>query len=54
MAALKPGKEGEDAANAWNDQVLIWGRTGWAQVGRLCRWAADMHMPGVTPDICTP
>lgn len=23
---------------AWNDEVLIWGRDGWHQVARLCRF----------------
>jgi hypothetical protein len=31
-----------DAERRWNDAVLIWGRDGWRQVGRLCRWANGM------------
>lgn len=30
------------AENEWNDDVLAWGRRGWAQIGRLCQWAKDM------------
>jgi hypothetical protein len=54
IEAAQPGKAGEEANTAWNDKVLIWGRTGWAQVGRLCQWAVDMNMPGVTKDVCMP
>lgn len=33
-----------DAERRWNDAVLIWGRDGWRQVGRLCQWAKDMGL----------
>lgn len=38
------------AESDWNDSVLLWGREGWQQVGRLCRWAqrngaADLDCP---------
>lgn len=35
------------AENAWDDEVLIWGRRGWAAVGRLCRWAEDLGMKDI-------
>lgn len=36
-----------DAENAWDDAVLIWGRSGWAAVGRVCRWAESLGMKGI-------
>jgi hypothetical protein len=27
-----------DVEDEWNDDVLLWGRDGWRQVGRLCRF----------------
>lgn len=31
-----------EAEEGWNDAVLIWGRAGWRQVGRICRWAEEV------------
>lgn len=39
---LAEGPAAEQAEAAWNDDVLIWGRKGWGQVARLCRWARDI------------
>lgn len=36
----------------WNDGILIWGREGWLQVGRICRWAEDLA--GDVPDLECP
>lgn len=37
------------AEDKWNDDVLIWGRAGWLQVARICRWAENVagDLPGV-------
>lgn len=48
-AALGTGPEAEAAEDAWNDDVLLWGRAGWAQVGRLCRWAKGHGSPVECP-----
>lgn len=37
----------DEAANEYDAAVLIWGREGWAQVRRLCRWAAGAGMRGL-------
>lgn len=37
-----PSSRAIEAENGWNDDVLAWGRRGWAQVGRLCQWSKDM------------
>lgn len=29
----------EAAEDRWNDEILLWGRRGWDQVARICRWA---------------
>ncbi len=34
----------EAAERRWNDEILLWGREGWRQVGRLCWWAKGMGM----------
>lgn len=44
VAALEPGEAGARAEKKWNDAVLIWGRTGWAQNKRVCKWAVDLGM----------
>lgn len=50
IEALDPGETGARAEHDWNDAVLLWGREGWQQVGRICRWAerngmADLNCP---------
>ncbi|WP_343347690.1 hypothetical protein WJT74_05240 [Sphingomicrobium sp. XHP0239] len=35
-------EERQDAEDAWDDEVRVWGGRGWAQVARLCRWAVDV------------
>lgn len=40
----------EKAANDYDTAVLIWGRGLEAQVGRLCRWAAESGMKGIKCD----
>jgi len=39
------------AENSWNDDVLAWGRRGWAQVRRICNWSRTMG--AVLPFTCT-
>lgn len=39
----------KEAEDRWGDQVLLWGREGWQQVGRLCRWAAGHGSPVPCP-----
>lgn len=34
----------QSAEDAWRDQVLIWGRTGWAQNRRVCLWAVQLGL----------
>lgn len=53
IEALAPGEAGRAAEDAWRDQILIWGRTGWAQNARVCRWAVDLKL-AVPPGYCTP
>jgi hypothetical protein len=45
VAALAEDESGEAAELGWHDDMLIWGRQGWAQVARVCRWAKDMGAP---------
>jgi hypothetical protein len=40
--AGNPTEAALDAEDGWNDAVLIWGRAGWRQVGRICRWAEEV------------
>jgi hypothetical protein len=42
-----------DAEDKWHDDVLAWGRKGWAQNARVCRWAVDLKM-AVPKDYCAP
>jgi len=44
VEALLPDEEGAKAEKKWNDKVLIWGRTGWAQNRRVCLWAVDLGL----------
>jgi hypothetical protein len=44
VEALQPGEEGRKAEEAWNARILIWGRRGWAQNARVCRWAVDLGL----------
>lgn len=44
IEALVSGEVGAKAEKKWNDSVLIWGRTGWAQNKRVCQWAVDLGM----------
>lgn len=37
----------DQAANDYDNAVLAWGRRGWLQVGRVCRWAAENGMAGL-------
>lgn len=34
----------------WRDDVLIWGREGWRQVGRLCRYFKGRGMAVECPE----
>ena len=38
-ATGKQTEAAKAAEDSWGDAVLLWGREGWLQVGRLCRWA---------------
>lgn len=42
--ALQPGEAGQQDEDAWRDEVLAWGRKGWAQNARVCRWAVDLGL----------
>lgn len=44
IEALHEGEEGAKAEDAWQDRILIWGRTGWAQNRRVCQWAVELGM----------
>ena len=44
IEALHEGEAGAKAEKQWNDRILIWGRTGWAQNRRVCQWAVDLGM----------
>lgn len=44
LAALDPSDAGKAAEDAWRDEVLIWGRTGWRQNARVCKWAVDLGL----------
>ena len=44
IAALEPGEAGAKAEKEWNDKILIWGRKGWAQNARVCRWAVELGL----------
>lgn len=44
IEALQEGETGAKAEDAWQDRILIWGRTGWAQNRRVCQWAVDLGM----------
>lgn len=37
-----PTEDAQKVGDAWNDDVLIWGRTGWDQNARVCRWARGL------------
>lgn len=41
-----------DAEERYEDDVLVWGRAGWLQVGRICRWAEGLV--GDIPDVDCP
>lgn len=38
------GAQSEAEYEAYNQAVLDWGRRGWRQVARACRWTA-LHVP---------
>lgn len=38
--------QSEAGYEAYNQAVLDWGRRGWLQVARACRWTA-VHVPGI-------
>lgn len=44
VAALEPGEAGQLAEDAWRDEILIWGRKGWAQNARVCKWATELGL----------
>lgn len=54
-AALEVGDDGKqtpaarEAEAGWNDEILLWGRAGWKQVARLCRWARGHGSPVECP-----
>lgn len=42
IEALGAGPEAADAEDQWWNEVLAWGRTGWGNVARICRWSRDL------------
>jgi len=44
VAALEPGEVGQQAEDSWRDEILIWGRKGWAQTARVCKWAVELGL----------
>lgn len=49
-AVGEPTDAADEAMEQWHDEILIWGRKGWRQVGRLCRNAVTMaggSIPGL-------
>jgi hypothetical protein len=44
QAALQPGDAGKIAEDEWHNQILLWGRRGWSQNARVCRWAVDLGL----------
>lgn len=36
-----------EAEDRFDDSILQWGRRGWRQVARVCRWADDHGMAGL-------
>jgi len=46
---MPPEAVRSDAASIAHDIAIEgWGERGWATVGRLCRWAADNGMKGLS------
>lgn len=44
IEALVPGEEGQKVEDAWRDKILMWGRRGWNQNARVCKWAVDLGL----------
>ncbi|QHN69454.1 putative Rz1 protein [Sphingomonas phage vB_StuS_MMDA13] len=44
VEALEPGEAGAEAERKWHDEILAWGRKGWRQNARVCRWAVDLGL----------
>lgn len=53
-AAGNPTDAALDAEDSWHDAILLWGRDGWNQVGRLCRWAVKVNKGPIAGLDCPP
>ena len=53
VAALAPGPAGAEAERKWHDDMLAWGRKGWAQNARVCGWAVELGLK-VPKGYCNP